>query len=128
MKLLSPLLLSTALLLSLGACSTQPPAPAPDNSSQLSADWRERTKPMFNLGPSAGGSTRWEVPPILDRGYYRVVERRGDGAEVIDGQRVHIDGSVNKKIFLMLPMGYSRAELLDEKYIVDPKLKADRRG
>lgn len=127
MKLMPSLLLSAALALSLGACSTQPLPPPPDHSSQFSADWREHTRAMFNTGRGPSGNIAWEVPTILGRGEYRLLSRTGNGAEVIPGQRVKIDGAINKKIYVMLPMGYSQVEVLDEKYILDPKLKADAR-
>ncbi len=125
MKLMPSLLLSATL--GLGGCSTQPLPPPPDHSSRFSADWREHTRAMFNTGRGPGGNIAWEVPAILSRGEYRLLERHGNGAEVIPGQRVKIDGAINKKIYVMLPMGYSQVEVLDEKYILDPKLKADAR-
>jgi hypothetical protein len=121
--------LTVAALLGLAACATGPQAPPPDDSKLFSADWREHTQGMINHGPGISpGTTRWMVPPIIDRGYYRVVERHGQGAELVDGMRVHVDDVINKKVFLFLPIGYSNVELLNEKYITDAKTLADKRG
>ncbi len=127
MKLTPPSLLLCAVL-ALSACSSQPLPPPPDDSVHFSADWRERARPMFNTGRGPGGNIAWEVPAILDRGEYRLIERHRDGgAEVIPGQRVKVDGMANKKIYVFLPVGYSQVAVLEEKYILDPKLKADGR-
>ncbi|MFO1337300.1 MAG: hypothetical protein U1F53_03550 [Burkholderiaceae bacterium] len=112
---LASLLAATALL-ALGACAGSPPAPTVD--ARLMAGWQDHTRPLFYNGPGpTAGTTTWKVPALLDRGHYRVVDRRGNGAQLVDGYTFEIDGSVYKDIFLMLPSSYANLEAVEEKYV-----------
>lgn len=114
--------LGASLLLGLGACaSTRPDAPRPAEN-QLASGWQEHARPLFSRGPSADpGRTAWWVPATLPRGSYRVIERDGDKAALIDDYRFEIDGSVSKEITLLLPSRYSGVEAVDERYVIGGK-------
>jgi hypothetical protein len=100
------------------ACAAVPPSVPVDDSKQFAADWREHTHALFNHGwGAAAGRTAWELPPMLPRGYYRVIRRDGAAAELLDGYRVKVEGYPTSKIFIMVPIGNADLEVLDEKYI-----------
>ncbi|MES2070082.1 MAG: hypothetical protein V4488_07020 [Pseudomonadota bacterium] len=116
-------LLGASLLLGLGGCaSPAQKAHTPMTSEQFTADWREHSKPLINQGPGLSpGTTSWRVPAILGRGYYRVIKRSGEHAELIDGYRFEVDANPGKEINLMLPAYYNNVEALNEKYVIDLK-------
>lgn len=109
-------LLAATALLALGACAEAPPAPTVD--ARLMPGWQDHTRPLFYQGPGpTAGTTAWKVPTLLERGHYRVVDRRGDGAKLVDGYTFEIDNSVYKDVLLMLPSNYANVEAVDEKYV-----------
>ncbi|QNM97050.1 hypothetical protein [Chitinimonas koreensis] len=112
--------LGASLLLGLGACASRPDAPRP--AENLTLGWQEHTRPLFSRGPSAdAGRTAWWVPATLPRGSYRLIERDGDKATLIDDYRFEIDGSVSKEITLLLPSRHNNVEAVDERYVVGGK-------
>ena len=118
-----PLFLAgAALIASLAACSDMPHQPSPDNKTQFVAGWAEHARPLLFHGIGRdGGYTIWQVPNILPRGTYRVIEVKrgpaGDTAELVDGYRFEVDGP-EKDIYLNIMVNYSNLEALEEKYIV----------
>lgn len=112
---LASLLAATALL-ALGACAEAPLVPTVD--ARLMTGWQDHTRPLFYNGPGpTAGTTAWKVPALLDRGHYRVVERRGNGARLVDGYAFEVDGSSFKEMFLMLSSSYANVEAVEEKYV-----------
>lgn len=108
--------LAAAALLALGACAETPPAPTVD--ARLMQGWQDHSRPLFYNGPGpAAGTTAWKVPALLDRGHYRVIDRRGQGARLVDGYAFEVDGSVYKEVILMLPSSYANLEAVEEKYV-----------
>ncbi|WP_269531802.1 hypothetical protein [Chitinimonas sp. BJYL2] len=105
-----------ASLLGIAAIS----AHAADANQQptLLEGWEKQTHPLFHDGPGISpGTFAWRVPAILPRGNYRIVSRHGDKAELIDGYRFEIDGSVFKEIRLMLPSPHTGVEAIKEEYV-----------
>jgi hypothetical protein len=119
---LSARLCCAAILLALGACSALEPAQpeALSASPPFAPGWQEHTSPMFNLGPGpTAGSTMWMVSGLLPRGTYEVISRQGDRAQLLEGHRFEVDGSVNKEIRIILPFASGRVEALDQRYVLN---------
>jgi hypothetical protein len=110
---------AAALALALAGCAS---TPADDSllsaTPPFAAGWQAQARPLYYSGPGvAPGTTAWMVPMTLPRGTYEVIQRRGDRARVVDGHRFEIDGSIQKEIKLMVPIGTNDLEALDVKYI-----------
>lgn len=108
-----------ALLVGLAAgCATTPRDDGLSANPPLLPGWQDNARPLFYGGPGVSpGTTAWTVPMTLPRGTYIVIQRDGDRARVVDGQRFEMDGSVYREIKLMLPMGQNNLEALDVKYL-----------
>ena len=112
-------LLAAALVLGLAACAaperTAVTAPQP---SPLLADWQAHSWPLINRGSGLSpGPTSWMVPSLVPRGTYRLVARRGDQVELLDGYRFEIDAMPGKEVRLQVPMGHGRVEAVDERFV-----------
>jgi hypothetical protein len=108
-----------ALLVGLAAgCATTPRDDGLSANPPLLPGWQDNARPLFYGGPGISpGTTAWTVPMTLPRGTYVVIQRDGDRARVVDGQRFEMDGAVYREIKLMLPMGQNNLEALDVKYL-----------
>lgn len=107
-----------ALLTGLVGCATAPTDDGLSANPPFLPGWQESARPLFYSGPGvAPGTTAWMVPMTLPRGTYQVIQRNGDRARVVDGQRFEVDLSPYKEIKLMMPMGQGNLEALDVKYL-----------
>lgn len=110
-------LLAACLALGLGACAIAPPEPFPP--APLAEGWQAHSQPLFNQGPGyTAGTTAWKVSGLLPRGNYRLIDRRGDQARLVDGYRLEVDGQVMKDTYLFLPSGYGGVEAVEERYVL----------
>ena len=90
-----------------------------DKCSQLAEGWQAHSQPLFNQGPGyTAGTTAWKVSGLLPRGNYRLIDRRGDQARLVDGYRLEVDGQVMKDTYLFLPSGYGGVEAVEERYVL----------
>jgi hypothetical protein len=111
-------LAAVVLLTGLAGCASGPRDDGLSANPPLLPGWQDNARPLFYGGPGVSpGTTAWTVPMTLPRGSYVVIQRDGNRARVIDGQRFEMDGSVYKEIKLMLPMGQGNVEALDIKYL-----------
>jgi len=102
-----------AAVVLLAATSAVAAAAEPITSDQFAPGWQEHARSLVNMGPSHDvARTRWYVPAILPRGDYVLVQRRGDKAEVIDGQRFTIRPGGIDKIYLFLEPGLGDVQAL----------------
>jgi hypothetical protein len=112
-------LLAAVLALGLAACAApeRTAATAPQQQ-QLLADWQAHSFALINRGTGLSpGTTSWMVPALVPRGTYRLVARRGDRAELIDGYRFEVDAMPGKELRLQLPMGHGSVEAVDERFV-----------
>ena len=101
-----------AAVILLGAVSAVA-ASAPVTSEQFAPGWQSHAHALINMGPMRGADrNKWYVPGILPRGDYVLVQRRGDKAEVIDGQRFTIRPGGIDKIYLFLEPGLGDVQAL----------------
>lgn len=92
-------------------------------SDQFAPGWQEHAKPLINMGMTREvDRTKWYVPAILPRGDYVLVQRDGDRAEVIDGQRFTVKGG-NTDVYMYVMPGYSNVEALPVADLPPPKAK-----
>jgi hypothetical protein len=112
-------LLATGLL-ALSACADNGPLAHKHTvtDQQFAAGWQENARPLYNRGPGiAPGTNKWWVPSLLPKGNYVLINRVGNGAELIDGFGFEVTSSVTREIYLMVPIGYNDVEAMDEKYV-----------
>lgn len=110
-------LLAACLAFGLGACAVAPPEPFPP--APLAEGWQAHSQPLFNQGPGfTAGTTTWKVSGLMPRGSYRLIDRRGDQARLVDGYRLEVDGHVMKDTYLFLPSGYGGIEAVEERYVL----------
>lgn len=111
-------LAAVVLLTGLAGCASGPGGDGLSANPPLLPGWQDNARPLFYGGPGVSpGTTAWTVPMTLPRGTYVVIQRDGDRARVVDGQRFEMDGAIYKEIKLMLPMGQGNVEALDIKYL-----------
>ncbi len=110
------------LAASLAACSGMEHESKHRQEAQFAPDWSEHARPLLFHGMGRDPAyTVWQVPNILPRGTYRVIERKhgsaGDTAELVDTGRFEVD-SPEKDIYLNISVNYRNPEALEEKYIL----------
>jgi hypothetical protein len=116
------LVLGTLAALVLLAAMSAVAASTPITSDQFAPGWQDRAKPLINMGIAhVVDKNRWYVPGILPRGEYVLVQRQGDKAELIDGYRFTVKGSIGDQYIFVTP-GYSNVEALPVADV--PPLKA----
>ncbi len=104
--------LGTLAALALLAAMSAVAAGEPVTSDHFAPGWQTRARALYDLGPSRDADrTKWYVPPILPRGEYVVVERKGDTAELIEGVRFTVRGG-NSEQYLFVAPGYNNVEAL----------------
>jgi hypothetical protein len=121
--------LGISLSLALASCvSPEQKAASTITDQQFATDWREHSRPLIYRGMGYPPATSiWMVPTILPNGSYRVIDRQGDGATMIDGYRFTIESDPEKEIHLLLPSEYHQPEALEEKYILGLNAGASQR-
>jgi hypothetical protein len=108
------------VLAGLAGCASGPRDDGLSANPPLLPGWQENARPLFHGGPGVSpGTLAWLVPQTLPRGHYVVIQRDGNRARIVDGQRFEIDGAIFKEIRLMLPMGVHNVEALDARYVAN---------
>jgi len=97
-------------------------AATPVTSEQFAPGWQAHARPLFNKGSThVPGANAWEVPGTLPRGSYRLINRSGDSAELIEGHEFEISGDPARKIILFVFPGYGNVEALPVADLPAPK-------
>ena len=106
------------LVCSLLGCATAERPAGPPASAAFAPDWRSHTYPLYMRGRGiAADVNSWWVPDNLPKGNYRVIERKGDDADLLDSPRLEVEPSAWKEVHLMIPISHMHVELLDERYV-----------
>ena len=111
--------LAAGLLLCCASCASAENPAKPSNSQQFAAGWEQASRPLFKHGPERdAGTTQWWVSPTFPRANYVLINRNGDGVELIKDYKFSVSGAAETEILLMLPSEYNDVEALDEKFVL----------
>jgi hypothetical protein len=93
------LLFGAFAIVALLAAASAVAAAEPITSDQFAPGWQAHAKPLFYQGMTmSAGRDKYQMPGILPTGDYVLVARKGDKAQLIDGQRITVRAGNDRQI------------------------------